>query len=595
MKQRFLLSGNMQKIEMWVYFLLFFLFSFGFFLISDYIIFFQEQQYLFVYLSDFLRGFFLKPGGILDLAGKFLTQFYYNNLIGSAVLSLVLVLNSVVIYFVSRRLNGKNIFSPITALIPSFLLLLMQSHYYHSMTYNLGYLFVVLYFLLAILPSGRIYRLLILSCFPLFYYVTGFYAFVFSVLFLIYTIIYFKGKDKLIFSLFILAVTLLTYYFSARFVFLQPSKDLIIFPYPSVANSTHRYLTVILTAYLISIPLITYLSGISKQVRKNNFLLRVAVIVIFFILTGYILKSGYNPDVERVINMERLVFDEKWEEAVDYFEKNPARNLIGQYFYNVALSESGQLCDRMFSIPQDFGVKSLFLPWDDEHLQWGALAFYAVGLINEAHRWVYEEMVVYGCRPQNIKMLVRTNLINRKYRMAEKYTKILKRTLNYRKWAMNYESLLYDTTALKNHPVLGNKVEIIPEENFFIYLESPHENLPLLVEVNSLNKAAFEYLMAWLLLSRDVETAVTNIPVMKKLGYSRIPVHIEEAVMIYYNSTGKMPDLAGFIISAGTKERFKQYVSAYSSLKRKNALRKENMQSEFGKSYWFYYHFIKKS
>jgi hypothetical protein len=32
--------------------------------------------------------------------------------------------------------------------------------------------------------------------------------------------------------------------------------------------------------------------------------------------------------------------------------------------------------------------------------------------MNEAHRWAYEDMVTFGVRPENLKVLARTSLIS---------------------------------------------------------------------------------------------------------------------------------------------------------------------------------------
>lgn len=585
-------TGNIRQTDTWLFILLFFVLSFAFFSgAGNYILFFQEQHHLFVYLSDYLRGFLSQPGGPVDMTGKFLTQFYYLKLPGAFILSLSLTAPGVVLYFINRKLNPGTALEPSLVLFPPLLLLLMQSHYYHSITYNLGYLCVLTYFLAILMSGSRWRRILFLLLFPLFYYLAGFYAFVFTGLYIFYSTVYGKGIHKLFDSLFVIAITLLTLLFSSKYVFLYPLRELLSFPMPSVNNPVYRYLTVLLTAYFVFYPLFAYISHYVKVSVKFLVPVRAVPAIILFLAAGYTLYIYYNPDMARVINMERFVFEERWDEAVSYHEKNPSRNLIGQYFYNVALTETNQLCDRMFTGRQDFAAKSLFLPWDEKHLNWGSQVFYSLGLINEAHRWAYEEMVVYGLRPQNLKMLVRTNLINGNFTMAGKYTGILKETFFYRKWAEEYEKLLGDTAAVRSHYLLGKKTEIFPGENFFIFLESPQDNLPLLVETNPKNKRAFEYLMAWLLLHKDVETAVKNIPMMRELGYERIPLHIEEAVMIFYNSTGRMPELAGLSVSIATRERFSRYVSAYSELRKRNALKKENLQLTFGNTYWFYYHF----
>ena len=178
------------------------------------------------------------------------------------------------------------------------------------------------------------------------------------------------------------------------------------------------------------------------------------------------------------------------------------------------------------------------MPWGDEHLNRGAYFYYSVGLINEAHRWAYEEMVVYGYRPQNIQILVKTNLINGNYSMAVKYINILKSTLFYRKWAEDYEKLTGNPDLIISHPELGAKLKILPKDNFFIQFTEPQNNLPLLLGSRPDNRKAFEYYISWLLLAKDVEGAVNNIKGLKDMGYNQIPRHLEEAVWIYYNSKG---------------------------------------------------------
>jgi hypothetical protein len=240
---------------------------------------------------------------------------------------------------------------------------------------------------------------------------------------------------------------------------------------------------------------------------------------------------------------------------------------------------------------QDFGTGTLFLPWSSEHINWGAYSFYAIGLINEAQRWAYEEMVVYGPRPQNMKMLIKSSLINGKYSMAEKYSGILKNTLFYKPWAKEYKKLVGDSVAIQSNPELGRKIKILPGDDFFIFLDSPQDNLPLLVDENHTNKEAFEYLMSWLMLSKEVEMLVNNIKLMKNMGYTRIPRHIEEAIMIYYNSQGAFPDLGGLSISNETMQRFEKYFSTYMTARQNPATLKEKMRKQFGNTFWYYFHF----
>ena len=149
----------------------------------------------------------------------------------------------------------------------------------------------------------------------------------------------------------------------------------------------------------------------------------------------FFLFKEYDPGTARVVELERSIYAGEWEEAIESQENTPSRARVGQYFYNIALSETDQLCDRLFYGAQDYGPGSLVLPWAVEHLSSGGYFYSSIGLMNEAHRWAYEEMVTYGYRPQNLKMLAKTSLVSGDVRVARKYINILKRTVYYRGWA----------------------------------------------------------------------------------------------------------------------------------------------------------------
>ena len=116
-------------------------------------------------------------------------------------------------------------------------------------------------------------------------------------------------------------------------------------------------------------------------------------------------------------------------------------------------------------------------------------------------------------------------------------------------------------------------------------------NLPLLLSSQPDNKKAFEYYMAGLLLTKNVEVAMKNVSKMKEAGYTRIPRFIEEAVLIYYNSTKIYPDLGGLEVSSETQDRFDRYFAAYVTARKNPSTLKEKMEQRFGDTFWFYYHF----
>ena len=583
------INGNRE-----VYYLLafFFIITFGYFcLVGNYILFFQETQSLFIFSGEYLHQHLLKPGALLEYAAKFLTQFYPGKFSGSLILSVILALPGIILYIINKRLIPGTSFSLLFLLIPSCLMLLMQANYYHLMEYNLGFLLILFYYLFSVSSGKKYHRSLVLILFSLFYYLAGAYVMIFAGMYIIHNLFLEKGKQKYVYSFLLLIIAAISFLIFWKILFLQPVEQFILFPLPLLENAAYKVTFFILTGYIVFYPLICRITIRLKQSRLNTRFYSFISIIIVFAIVIFLLFKIYNPQTARVVELQRLIFAEKWDEAIRFQEEKPSRNLIGQYFYNIALSETDQLCDRLFFGSQDFGTGSLVLPWGDEHLNRGAYFYYSIGLINEAHRWAYEEMVVYGYRPQNIKLLAKTSLINGDYRMARKYINILKRTIYYRAWAKKFEEMADNPDIIKTHPELGAKLKVLPKDNFFIQFNEPQNNLPLLLEAQPDNRKAFEYYLAGLLMTKNVEVAVNNIKKMKETGYTRIPRHLEEAALIYYNSTKVFPDLGGLTISNETQARFDQYLAAYIGARQNPSLLKQKMQVNFSNTFWYYFHF----
>lgn len=556
--------------------------------IADYLLFYQEQQFLFTYTGEYIREFFLKPGGILELSGKFLTQFYADKTLGSILLSGVLTLLVYLFFCIKRKKTESTSFIPLL-LLPSSLLLLMQSDYDHLMELNLGFVFVLIVLLIQDTFLNRKHYF-ILIIYPLIYYILGSFAWLFLVIH-VFTLLISGEKSRFVNASLIIAEGAIIPLFFKKFIFLGSYSDLYFSPVPFIDDHFHNILMIVCAIYFL---IFTLFRAKSAKIKSSIFINRsfnlISMVMTLLVTFSFLLKHN-DSRTGKVIHIEELIYKGKYNEAIDYQEKEASANLLSQYFYNIALTETDQLCDRLFFGRQDFGTGSLLLPWGDKHLSWGAYFFYGAGLANEAERRAYEEMVAYGKNPQNMTMLIKTNLVNGNYRMADKYIGVLKNTFYYSKEANDFGKLISDTALLLSDADLGGKKKIQPGFDFFIYVDSAENNLPMLINNSINNKKAFEYLMSWLMLNKNVEAVINNASLMKKLGYTRIPRHIEEAILMYNNSTGKYPDLEGLTITRDSQERFQSYFNAYVKARNNPSSLKERMKIGFGNTYWYYYHF----
>lgn len=562
-----------------------------FLLAGKHIFTYQENSFLLIWTNDYISPFFLKPGGITELTGKILLQFYHYPVFGALILSGTLLLPAIILFRTSRNLNVESpAINYYIFIVPTFVLCLLQAFYYHFMEYNIGVIAVIAYFHFTVTMTIKRLNFLPVIFFPLLYYVAGGFAFIFVGSYLFFQITYFRNISGLKNSICLILTAAFTIAVFQRFLFLHPYNILLKYPLPDLNVDIYRYIFIMLSGILILYPLFHFNNFPGNNIIQKRFM-PAALIASHFLLTGFAFIKLYNPQVVQTIHLQGHTINNEWNKTILLHETKPSRNLVGQYFYNIALAETGQLCDRLFNGKQDFGPGSLVLSWNNEHLNWGGYFFYSLGLINEAHRWAYEEMIVYGPKPQNIILLAKTNMINENYDRAQKYIHLLKHTLSYRQTGKELEILNYDSQVIKSHPKYKNRISNMPQDEFFIEVSEPQNNIPLILKENPRNKTALEYQMAWYLLTKDVASIISNLSKFKESGYSEIPIHIEEAILAYRNSTNTDPDLYGFQIRQETTENFKNYVSTFKTLRNNNAMLKQKMEEQFGNTFWYYFHF----
>ena len=165
-----------------------------------------------------------------------------------------------------------------------------------------------------------------------------------------------------------------------------------------------------------------------------------------------------------------------------------------------------------------------------------------------------------GNTPESIKMIIKTELINGKYKSAYKYITILKNSIFYKREAREFEKLLFDDKAVDLHPELGKIKRLKPKHDFFVLSENPAANIDLILAADSANRIALEYKLAFLLLQKDMKGIAEILPFYSKMGYTQIPKNVEEAVVAYsLLNLKKYPEFEGITVRPETVTRFNEY------------------------------------
>jgi hypothetical protein len=573
--------------------LIFFLLSlFYFFRITDYIFFYQEKSSLFLFSFQYLLEHLNQPGGFLIYLGELQTTFYYYPFVGAVLVSLEICLIIVLTSKIGKILSGRSIF--IIPYLMGAVLFYLQTNYQYSSFNNLGVLIQLLFFfvILKYLKGKFIWIPVVL--FPLQYFLFGSFLFILLMLFSIFILLNEKQKGWI--KLAILYSFSLGFFFMGKeFLFFQTTNTLLVYPYSAqgVGWQSTLFITAIISISILPLLFLITAKRLSSFSFKKIALIQFVPFLIIFVLV-FLAVPRIDKKNREYFHVAKLFYQQKYDEIIEFNRQFPSTNILTNFLNNVALSETGQLSNSFFSFPQSADGGTLFLKWEivSEVLKRGGYFYYNLGMINEAQRWAYEYMVMRGNSPEALKMLIKTDLINGNFKIAKKYITILKQSLFYRKQALEYEELLFNETAINNHPELGRKTQLKTTQDFFVISDDPSANLDLILEADSMNIIAMEYKLSKLLLQKDMQGIVDELPNLEKMGYSKIPKNVEEAVVTYKMlKVGEMPKLKRLKINRQTEQRFQQYYKIYQQNQANKQQAQRVLMPNFGDTYWYYVFF----
>jgi len=580
-----------QKVKTWhshlLPYLIFFIGSGIFFgLFGDYIEFHQEKLSLFVFSRDYLIDNLIQPGALLVYLGNFLTTFYYYPLAGALIISAIICLTIYVISKIIGCLSGKG--SNLVPILFGAVVFFLQTKYQYLVYNSLGLLLQLTLFYLTIKYLKRWIPVIL---FPFWYYFTGGFAWIFGLMYTFYLLKNRSGKEWIIIPALWVVILLIIYLLKEYFLF-QTSSTLFLFPWSNENTGSQFNIFIPVVCLVILLPLI---AGINlKFFSKMNikyWLRGLTLAVISLILISVIAIFRYDRNYRDYFNAEKLFYGERFSELIDYNRKHPTTNRLTIFLNNIALCETGKLNDQLFYYPQSSDGQSLFLKWEmyGEVLRRGGYFYYTTGMINEAHRWAYENMIIKGLTPEGLKMLIKTELINGNYRTASKYISVLKKAPFYRSEAKAYESLLFNDNAVESHPELGAKRKEKIEHDFFSITEDPYINIERALAFDSLNRKAFEYKLAYLMLIKDYKGIASGLTKLESFGFNKIPVHLEEAAMVYrISNLGPMPDLGNLKINPQTEARFRQFLQTFQTYGNNLKSAQPFLKQKFGNTFWYY-------
>jgi len=556
---------------------------------------YQEQYQMFLFTGDYFFGYIAKPGGFSDYIGNFFTQFFFYSWVGAIIIASLLTLLQLAVLKISKKLGAKSLFVPLT-FIPSILYwgLLLDENYLLGgvVVMILVAAFVYVYTLLKPISSRLIF---VLISIPILYWLVG-GAFLLLPTFAIALEITTHEIKKSHLISFAAGCTILSLTFPlfCKYSFLQ-------YPMSKVWLGANFYRFPIIIPFtvgiiglsIIVIPFVLrYLTDRLKP-KSPKFILTVQISIL---LIGGYLFIGQRSDMKKE---ELMAYDfnvrmRKWDRVIKLADRKAPSSPLSVTCLNLALAKEGLLSDRMFYYYQN-GVEGL-LPDFTRDFTIPMIAgevYYHLGFINTAQRYAFEAMEAlpdYQKSVRSVMRLAETNLINGDYAVAEKYLHLLQNTFYYRSWAKNALLSMKDENKINQHPEWGMLRQFRTREDFLFSEGEKDMMLGVLFSQNKENKMAYEYLMAYCLLTKDLKHFMQYIPLGRTLNYKAIPNSYQEALMYVWEKSNNDPSKEiPYQVTPLIQSRMKSFERLNSSQNSGDP----KLFAEFSNTYWYYLQFRK--
>ena len=486
---------------------------------------YQEQFQLFMLDGDYFCSRIAEPGGLARYVAEFLVQFYNSVVIGAAIIA--------VLYMLLQRLTWRLMHTDshyALSFIPSIMLWYAMGDESVLLTYVVALLMAMTAALAWIKWTAKLTQwvkwLVLLLVIPVLYWFVGPLVLLTALLMLPWTI----AVQGVIYSLALML-------FSAHYL-----------PYPMmrvVLGIGYYRFPVTLPYLLMAIPVVicvmTYLINKLPKVKQW---VNIAEVMVVLVILGSLVDLGYDKKKYELIEYDYLVRVRDWNAIIAKAEKQTPDLPMSVSATNLALAMTNQLGDRAFEFYQR-GPQGLFPKFERNFAstQLTGEIYFHLGMINTAQRLAFEAMEAipnYNKSARAVRRLAETNIINGQYKIAEKYLRMLEKTIFYRPWAQRMISMLGNEKAINEYPLYGTLRQYKLQKDL-LFSDGELDNIcGQLFLHNQQNLMAAQYLLMIPLLNRDIEKFMAYVKVVQnRIQYN--PRSCQEAIAFAFMRRGQQP------------------------------------------------------
>ena len=536
---------------------------------------FQEQYQMFLFDTGYFLERIVLPGGLADYISEFLVQFYYMPVLGGAIIALLLMSIQATSWGLMRQYGMKAVFPGyLLSFVPSIVLWCAMG----DQNLLLSFVVALSGALLMGWIHNRFHNRLVKVVFELVstalvYWFLGPVVFLYAALMIGDTLKNAKQKGHLLSSLgysaclLILTVAwiLLTTQ-SLQYPLYRIFTGLNYYRYPGTVSPLPLGV-MIWTVVVVFFGMIPDGHAWIKKLQQSKLVMALAYALVI-VASWFGIKASFDVMTYDLIDYDFLVRTEQWDKIIEKAEKKPATTPLGVSCVNLALSQKGQLADRLFEFYQN-GGEGLFPTFTRDMISPVSTAeiFFRLGMVNDAERYMFEAQEAipnYRKSARLTRRIIECEIINGNYQVAAKLLRRLQKTLFYSNWANQMMALLGNEKAINRHPVYGKLRKYREKKQDFLFSDQEMDQMLGLLFLNdNHNKMAYEYLMCYELLQRDMEKFMQYYPLGRFVGYDHIPRSFQEILIGNWMKTHSDPRTIPYSVDAQNVNNTLNFIQLY--------------------------------
>ena len=536
---------------------------------------FQEQYQMFLFDIGYFLERIVQPGGLADYISEFLVQFYYMPVLGGTIIALLLMSIQAISWGLMKQYGMKAVFPGyLLSFVPSIVLWCAMG----DQNLLLSFVVALSGALLMGWIHNRFHNRLVKVVFELVstalvYWFLGPVVFLYAALMIGDTLM--KGKQNghilssLGYSACLLILTvawiLLTTQ-SLQYPLYRIFSGLNYYRYPGTVSPLPLGV-MIWTVVVVFFGMVPDGHAWIKKLQQSKVVMVLAYVLVI-VASWFGIKASFDEMTYDLIDYDFLVRTEQWDKIIEKAEKKPATTPLSVSCVNLALSQKGMLADRLFEFYQN-GGEGLFPTFTRDMISPVSTAeiFFRLGMVNDAERYMFEAQEAipnYRKSARLTRRIIECEIINGNYKVAAKLLRRLQKTLFYSNWANQMMALLGNEKAINRHPIYGKLRKYREKKQNFLFSDREMDQMLGLLFLNdNHNKMAYEYLMCYELLQRDMEKFMQYYPLGRFVGYDHIPRSFQEILIGNWMKTHSDPRTIPYSVDAQNVNNTLNFIQLY--------------------------------